>query len=213
VDWRREDSAYAAVTVVAAAVVGILIAGNFGLVPSPFVPPTSAGGPAAVTGNVTSRPRPSANAPADRSPDQAPSTETPSSPSGGDNTAPTAGLTTPAGTVVSATQGSRVTGVATDADSGVDKVMVTFTPSSGEAVTVPATVTCDGPSRTDCSWAAEVPGLIDTYEVYARATDRSGNVASTERRSITVVNLGGAVDDLTTDLLTELAALLSGTPG
>lgn len=212
-DWRREDWAYAAVTLVAAAVVGFLIAGNFGLVPSPFVPPTSAGPPAAMSGSLASRARPSTSARAAQAPAPAPVSQTPPSPAGGDNTAPSAELTTPSGTVISATQGSRVSGVAADADSGVDRVLVTFTPSSGEPVTVPATVRCGQSSRTNCTWTAEVPGLIDTYEVAAQVTDRSGNVASTERRSITVVNLGSAVDDLTTDLLKELAALLGGSGG
>ncbi len=211
-DWRREDSAYASATVVAAAVVGFLIAGNFGLVPSPFVPPTSAGAPAAAQ-SLAPRARTSVGTPATEAPGSAPGTQSPATPSSGDRTPPAAELTTAAGTVVSATQGSRVSGVATDDDSGVDRVLVTFTPSTGDDVTVPATVTCNGPSRTNCTWTAEVPGLIDTYEVSAQATDRSGNVATTDPRSITVVNLGGAVDDLTTDLLKELAVLLGEPTG
>ena len=209
-DWRREDWAYAVVTIVAAALVGFLIAGNFGLVPSPFVPPTSARAPAAVTGSITSRERNSPTNIGTQLPVPGPTSRMPTPSASGDTTAPTGELSTPSGTVVSATQGSRVSGVAADDASGIDRVMVTFTSSSGDPVTVPATVTCGQPSRTNCTWTAEVPGLLDTYEVVAQVTDRSGNIASTERRTITVVNLGSAVDDLTTDLLKELAALLSG---
>jgi hypothetical protein len=110
-----------------------------------------------------------------------------------------------------------VSGIATDAGSGVDAVVVTFQPNAGEATSVPATVSCEDASRMECTWMARVPGVVGSYEVTARATDRSGNATSVGPSNITVVNLGGPVQDLLDgplgDSLDGLALLLSGLLG
>jgi hypothetical protein len=211
VDWRREDSIYAAVTVVAGALVAFLIAGNFGLVPSPFGPVTAS--VASTPGQFTIRPARATSSSQTTAAPSTPGARTSVVPSFIDQTAPAAQVTTPGGARISATQRSRVTGVAGDANSGVDRVVVTFRPSSGEPVVVPATVTCDDASRTSCRWSAPVPGLLGSYSVTARVTDRSGNEANTGPTNMTVVNLGGTVEELTTNLLSDLGLLLRGLAG
>jgi hypothetical protein len=106
-----------------------------------------------------------------------------------------------------------VDGVATDAESGVQRVVVTFAPAEGEPIVVPATVTCDDAERTSCRWSAPVPGLIGSYAVTANVTDRSGNATRTGPTNMTVVNAGETVEELTTNLLSGLALLLRGLSG
>lgn len=111
--------------------------------------------------------------------------------------------------MVSATESSKVTGTASDAGSGVDKVIVTFDRGSGDATSVPASVSCSDASRTSCAWSADVPDLAGDYEVTAHVTDRSGNASTTEPTQLTSVNPGGAVDDLVPNgLIDELLRLL-----
>jgi hypothetical protein len=208
VDWRREDWGYAAATLVAAAFVAYLVAGNFGLVGTPFgrldagaspVTPAIAS-PRLTPGGLTGSPSPS------------PTTAPPPGAArrGTDRSSPSGEITTAEGTSLTATEGKKVTGTATDEGSGVDKVFATFDPGSGEPTTVPASVSCSDPSQTSCTWSADVPDVAGDYEVTARVIDRAGNSSVTPPRHITVVNVGGAVDELLPGVVDALRGLLGG---
>jgi hypothetical protein len=207
-DWRREDSAYAGATAVAAALVAYLVAANFGLVPSPFglkgaerrgelILPALVAAPAIVGGTATVPPgQPIANPPlAGTNPT--------------DDARPSAAFTTEDGaTVTGVTQSAEVLGTATDGRSGVGEVAVTFQPSSGEATRVPARLDCSDSSRRRCTWAAEAPAVAATYDVTATVTDRAENSDTAGPISVTVVNPGGPVEDLLGDVLDGLGNLL-----
>lgn len=194
-DWRREDWGYAAATLVAAAFVCYLVAGNFGLVRTPFGP-SIADGSASVP-ILAARERRLDSPPVPGSPAITPAPTDPAthSPTAGDEAPPTAVITAGTGTSVSATQGSQVAGTASDAGSGIDKVAVTFTPQTGDPVMVPATVSCRDASKRNCTWTADVPGLAGSYEATARAADRSGNRSTSEPKTVTVLNLGSLIPD------------------
>jgi hypothetical protein len=212
VDWRREDWGYAAATLVAASFVAYLVAGNFGLVGTPFgrldagaspvtpaiafgrrTPSTAVGVASPTPSSIgtpvaTGRPQPSV-----------------------DRSSPSADITSPGGTVVSVTQASKVTGTAQDEGSGVDKVTVTFDRGSGDSTTLPASLSCSDASRTSCTWSVDVPDLAGDYDVVAHAIDRSGNTTATEAKHVTVVNAGGTVEDLLPgDAVDDLLGLLGG---
>jgi hypothetical protein len=205
-DWRRDDWGYAGGTIVAAGLVAFLVAGNFGLVRSPFTPaeldPAPVQIPALVVGNRASltapMPLPTHTAPARSAPAEAPSER---------DLAPPTGDVNSGGTTVSVAQGSTISGVANDVDSGVNQVLAIFDDGSGEPKRVPATVTCEDASRTSCSWTARVPDVIGNYTVAAQLTDRAGNVGVTDTQEFTAVNLGKAVEDLTDGLLATLTTL------
>ena len=93
-------------------------------------------------------------------------------------------------------EGSTVSGLARDLDSGIHQVLVTFDPEQGDNTTGPADVLCDDAARTQCTWSAEVPPLVGDYTVTAHAVDRAGNVGAGASQQISVVNLGGPVEDL-----------------
>lgn len=193
-DWRREDWGYAAATTAAAFLVAYLVAGNFGLVRSPFVADELDGPSASVPALAVSRSsRNPSSAPA--SPGPAPATATPLAPAT-DLSPPSTQIDSAGGTVLSVTESSKVTGVASDTRSGVDRVMVAFASGPAEPRVVPATVTCTDSSRTNCTWTVEVPDLAGDYTVTPQVTDRAGNVAFGMPVDMTVVNLGGLVEDL-----------------
>lgn len=204
-DWRRDDWGYAGGTVVAAGLVAFLVAGNFGLVRSPFTPaeldPAPVQVPALVVGNrafVTApTPLPTHTA-LPRTPAQAP---------GASDLSPPTGYINSVGTTVSVAQSSTISGVANDTASGVNEVLAIFDNGSGEPSRVPATVSCENSSRTSCTWTARVPDVIGNYTVVAQVTDRAGNVGVTDTQEFTAVNLGKAVEDLTDGLLGTLTTL------
>lgn len=223
-DWTREDVRYAVATAAAVVLVGVLAAGNFGLLPSPLpgvdrqpvddvtVPVIAAGEPAAggqppaqtdaglddaanVLGSVVP--------PAPPAPGPGPAPEP------GDETAPTSAFTTPDGAVIVSLDSAPVTGTVTDGGSGVASVEVTFDGASTNTRTVEPS--CDGAARRNCTWEVDPPGVAGTYEVSARATDRAGNVESPGPDPITVTivttqtsddpddgdgGLGGLLDDV-----------------
>jgi hypothetical protein len=91
----------------------------------------------------------------------------------GDLVAPTTAISTPNLGIVLAT--GAVTGSVSDDRSGVDTVLVTFTPVLPLApTTVVATLSCNA-SRRLCTWSAPVPLIPGVYSVNARATDLAGN--------------------------------------
>jgi hypothetical protein len=213
--WRREDSAYAAAAIAAAAVVVYFIIGNFGLVPSPLgtgragtrsaiaVPNLTVG---SATTSSSGRqlatavpPVPTAVRPLPAAPPTRPAV---------DRTPPVARITTSNGTQLSLTTPSTIDGTASDADSGIRDVTVTFTRSSGGgATTVPGHVTCTNASRRTCSWSANVPTIAGQYTVTASAVDRRGNASRPASISITVVN-GGDVVSTVTNLVGGLVGAL-----
>lgn len=199
-DWRREDSTYAVATLVATAFVVYIIAGNFGLVPSPFTP--SSPRPESVftvpvLALATTAPTNPGGAGAD-SPSTSVPTEAPAAPARPtDTTRPSASFTTEGGLVATITEGARVSGTARDQHSGVNTVVVSFQPDIGDMTHVTADLSCQGRARTDCTWSAEVPSIAGTYRVTAAVTDRAGNRATAGPIEITVVNIGGTVEDLT----------------
>ena len=215
--WEREDAAYGAATIVAAALVAYFVIGNFGLVPSPLAPgglgavrpiavpsllatgaglrPTSTA--VAVVPSVAAGPLSPAASPTPR-------------PAASDRTPPLAAISTPGGTQVEVTQPATVQGTARDRGTGVRDVAVTFQPASGGAPTVvPAKVSCSDATRRDCTWSADVPAVAGTYNVTARAVDRASNAATAGPIDITVVD-GGSVVGTVTDAVSGLIGGLLG---
>lgn len=207
IDWRREDSVYAVASAAALALIAFLVAGTFGLVASPFGPaPSSAElavpvrtAPAPTAAGETPGPSPVA-APA-------PSTPAAATASAGDVTPPRADIASAGGTEVTLLNDATITGTAADAASGVSEVVVSFT-GGGEPSTVAAELSCRDATRRSCSWSADVPSAVGSYEVRATALDRSGNAGQSEPVRITVVDLGGAVADEEDGLLPRVGAAL-----
>lgn len=197
-DWRREDTGYAAATVAVVAFVGYLLAANFGLVPSPLAPlldgaPPAAAAVAAPTDVriTTELPEPPPAPAVDR-----PSATLPPATAGITDTAePAVSTTTQDGTTFGVTDPAIVEGTADDAGSGIDEVLVAFLTSSGTQV-VPADLACSGSGRRTCTWTAEVPAVVASYTVTAQAVDATGNRAKARPIDITVVNTGGAVQQV-----------------
>ncbi len=202
-DWRRDDTGYAAAALVAVGFAVYLVAANFGLVPpvlgalggatpaqaaiaiapDVFGEGGGSGGtdlptiPAAPKPRVT--PRPAVAIP----------TPVP------DTAHPVLAFSTPDGTALSVAEPATVEGKAADLHSGVDEVLVTFS-SGGNDYVVPAEVTCDDAARRTCTWVAKVPAVVADYSVSARATDRAGNVGDAAPIGLTVVNTGGVVEQI-----------------
>lgn len=215
-DWRREDWAYAGGTVVAAALVAYLVAGNFGLVRVPFTPPAVDGAPVRVPALASSSTTTSPATPEPVTivaPRKSPlTTEVLSN----DVAAPSAAIESAGGATISVTEGSTIEGHAMDLGSGVRDVVAIFTPASGDPVRVPATLHCPNPDRLACAWTAAVPDLVGSYTVTAEVTDREGNVGLAEAKDVTVVNLGKLVEGLDDGLaatLTAVGGLLGGLLG
>jgi hypothetical protein len=201
VTWRREDAAYAAAALAAAALVVYFAIGNFGLVPSPLAPgrveasapisvPTLGTPPAAGTSGAprTVVPQFATQPPADIAPVLTASA---------DRTPPVVRITTSSGAVLSLTQPAGIDGVASDSGSGMSTVTARFTPTAGGAPTVVAAgVVCDG-ARHNCTWSAGVPAVAGQYVVIATGRDRAANAARSAPVTITVVNGGGPVSTVT----------------
>jgi hypothetical protein len=80
-----------------------------------------------------------------------------------------------------------VTGTVTDDRSGVDTVVVTFTPLLPTGiVVVNATLSCNA-NRRSCTWSAAAPLIPGVYTVTAQATDLAGNVEFPGPAPITVI--------------------------
>jgi hypothetical protein len=198
VDWRREDSGYLAATVGIVGFVAYLIAANFGLVPSPLAPLIEGAPPAVAAIQappdittavfVPNPPPPAAVA------DRPSASHPPATAEVTDSDRPAVRVSTGDGTQVGLTAAPTVKGLASDAGSGVDKVLVTFQ-TVGTKQIVPASLAC-GPGRHACSWTAEVPAVLATYSVTATAADEAGNVAKSGSIDVTVVNTGGAVEEV-----------------
>jgi hypothetical protein len=200
VDWRRKDSTYAAATAVAAALVAYVVAGNFGLVPSPLLPPALGGAtPVAVApigAAATGTPGPSPSRGPSATPGRTSSpTAVPTAAPPRDTIAPTGAFTTQDGVSVPVDQGATVSGTASDAGSGVRDVLVTFSMSAGTSTTRPADLNCNA-SRSSCTWTAKIPATVGSYTITAQLRDRSGNKRNVGPINVTVVNAGGVVDDL-----------------
>jgi hypothetical protein len=217
VRWEREDAAYGAATIVAAALVAYFTIGNFGLVPSPLAPRgLGAVRPIGVpslqaAGGVASRPSATAAVvPSVAAGQKPPAASQPPRPAASDRTAPRADITTPGGTQVQVTQPATVDGTATDLAAGVRDVTVTFQPTSGGAPTVvPAKVSCSDATRRNCTWSAAVPSVAGAYNVTARAVDRASNAATAGPIDMTVLN-GGSVVGTVTDVVGGLVGGLLG---
>lgn len=210
---RREDAAYAAATLFAAGLVAYLTVANFGLVPSPFaaadfqgprpigVPallalpgPGDAGG-AGGTGTVQVPTVPDLSGGLNNGTPPAPARDT---------VPPAVAIGTPDGAILVSLSGESVQGTASDDASGVDRVVVTFTPLLGEPSVILADMACT--AGLTCSWSVAPPTLIGNYTIEAQAFDRSGNSATAGPVNITIVEaqpssqassgglVGGAVD-------------------
>jgi hypothetical protein len=197
VDWRREDSSYLAATVGIIGFVAYLIAANFGLVPSPLAP-LADGAPPVVAAiqappdiNIAvSVPTPPPGPVVDRPSASHP----PAIAEDADTDRPAVRVSTADGTSIGLTSSPVVQGVADDVGSGVEKVLVTFRTATGEQI-APAKVTCNA-SHTKCTWSAKVPAVLASYEVTAEAFDRAGNAMRSAPIDMSVVNTGGAVEQL-----------------
>jgi hypothetical protein len=70
-----------------------------------------------------------------------------------------------------------VEGTAVDPTSGVDKVLVTYTPVLlGSPTTAAAQVTCTDAARHNCTWRLAPPSGVGRYRLSVSAVDRAGNV-------------------------------------
>jgi hypothetical protein len=203
VDWRREDSGYAAATLVAGAVVAFFVAGNFGLVPSPLAPAAPVRRPPVRVAALSSTPGATRSTPRSTLvPVASTGPPTSTSPASVDRQPPSVAFTTADGeTITGVTEGATVQGTASDSGSGVRAVDVTFEPSTGGASEVSAELECTDVSHRSCSWSARVPGAAGNYTVRAKATDRDGNASTAGPIGISVVNPGGPIQDLTDDRL------------
>jgi hypothetical protein len=224
VDWRREDTGYAAAAVGAVGFVVYLLAANFGLVPSPIA---GLGGAQAAEAAIQIPPDVRVGSVGNDLPPVAPATAQPMaepvtpSPIARDELRPTLAFSTEDGASFGVTVPATIEGRAADASSGVDKVFVTFK-SQGQEWKVPAKVTCTDASRRNCTWTAEVPGVLADYDVSAKGTDRAGNEGSAKDIGVTVVNTGGVVKQVgetvaraptaVTDAVGTLLSFLLGGP-
>jgi len=189
--WRREDYGYAVATLAAVAFVAYLIAGNFGLVPSPLGRGRTDGLPqtevaALAFSNLDGRtlPTPSiAPVPApihregreDRSPLPA---------------KPTIEINTKSGTQVTLAQKATVIG-RIFAPAGYRAVIVSFKQTTGNPADVVASPSCYEPGK--CTWSVPVPTTLGTYQVRAGIVDKLGRAAMSNTITITVVNAGNVV--------------------
>jgi hypothetical protein len=205
--WRREDIGYAAAAAAAFALVVYLLAGNFGLVPSPLSSAISGDAPSLVdvaaplTGGSDGSESPDDTVGGGRAPGPAP--ETPGLPvppsnrpgSTPDNGPPSVKITTADGTTYAPTDEPRVRGTAGDAASGIDEVLVTFA-SEADTQTIQARVSCDDDSRRSCGWSVDASGLAGPYTVTAIARDRDGNKKNSTPIEVTILSAGGVIDEV-----------------
>ncbi len=192
-DWRREDYGYATAAAAAVAFLVYLVAGNFGLVPSPLTPgAASTGVPPAVAPLAA----PLIGSGATLVPGIAPIppklTPVPVLPN--DLVPPAVAITTENGAALALGQPGVVAGTVADVGSNIEEVLVTFTDPSGKTTTVPAEVTCQ--ENGQCGWTAKIPAVVAAYSVSAEAIDAAGNVGHSEPIEIAVLNTGGTVQDV-----------------
>ena len=137
--WSREDLGYAGATAFAVALLIYLVAGNFGLIPTPFSTQDTAFDSPSVLGvdAIAANSAPDTDVVVEPAP--APSLTPSNEPGvpvdprpGQDTAAPSVEITTAAGTQVSVDQPASVEGVARDLGVGVDEVQVTFTAQTGQ---------------------------------------------------------------------------------
>jgi hypothetical protein len=190
--WRREDYGYAAATLAAVLLVAYLIAGNFGLVPSPLRRGRAGGLPQAdvaaliVTNPAGQRPLPVPGVAPAPLPREVRSDKPDAF------AAPSVVIDTKSGTQVTLAEKASVLG-RTLAPAGVRNVKVTFMPSSGTPTTVLAFGKCTDSSYRACNWDVSVPALVGTYKVSAVVTDKTGRTAKSNTITISVVNAGTVV--------------------
>lgn len=189
--WKREDMAYGAATTAAAGLLLFLVAGNFGLLPSPLTPLDLRDGPAVQIPRVlalSADASEATNDPASSADGLIPSvgsrrsTPTPAV----DDRAPSVTIEPPAMPVVVAGSQDVVMGSASDDVSGIARVVVTFVGIVGEMSSVSADLVCSSPLR--CTWSAGAPAAADSYEIRAKAFDRAGHSADSDTVTVTVIS-------------------------
>ncbi|MHB8511686.1 MAG: hypothetical protein ACYDCC_05850 [Actinomycetota bacterium] len=103
-----------------------------------------------------------------------------------DTTPPTTSVSTADGAILGAPiMGDQVQGTATDDRSGIDHVLVTFTPPAafGKPFTTRAWLQCDS-SQLNCTWSAQAPQAPGPYTVDVLTVERSGLSDLGARRSL-----------------------------
>ena len=211
VDWRREDTGYAVAAAAALAFLIYLLAANFGLVPSPLAPLQASRSnvtiqsPALV--DIPLIPKAAATVRTAVGHAIKPVTQHVI----GDTTAPIVSILTKTGTQVSLAEPGLVQGVATDAGSGLDKVVVAFVNGSQKTL-VAASTTCGSGATKQCTWTAPVPGAIGGYSIVAQAVDKAGNIKQSAPIDLTVVNTGSTVKQVT-DVVGRVPTVLDKTVG
>jgi len=190
--WRREDYGYAAATIAAVAFVAYIIAGTFGLVPSPLGHGRTDGLPQAevaalaITNTASRTTLPSAGvAPAPAPVHLVARSDTPAALG-----PPSVFIDTKSGTTVKLIDKATVVGRAL-APAGLKNVVVTFASSNGGPTTAFASSRCT--NATTCTWSVAIPAVVGTYNVTATVTDAKGRTASSKAITLTVVNTGNAV--------------------
>jgi hypothetical protein len=195
--WRREDYGYAAATLAAVVFLAYLIAGNFGIVPSPLSIGRGDELPEAeiavlASSQTLTRPVPVAQiapAPAPKAPKDATPTAKPLP------APPTVAISTKSGTQVSVQNPGSINGTATG-PAGVLKVEVSFAPSSGDPATVLSTLTCNA-GKHACGWVAKIPSLAGGFRVTATVTDIFGRTSTSKPIDIMVLNPGNVIGGVT----------------
>lgn len=181
-------------------VVGYLLAGNFGLVPSPLTP--NAGGGFAPEGVPVLA--------AEQTPGDGGATPGPGGGGGGgggtvpvlptpppaspDTTPPSVSIDAEDGETRTVGDASTVMGSASDTGTGVSIVRVSFDDGSGPLV-VDAGLRCSL-DRRSCEWSADPPMMIGTYEITAMAVDAVGNSATAGPVTIIFVDPVSGLNDL-----------------
>lgn len=195
-DWRREDTGYAGAVVVAAALLGYLVAGNLGLVPTPVSSGVNSNDAAVAPASISvaQSPEDIIVAVAPMAPDPQAATP-PRTIVIADLSKPVIDIATQSGAVLGVANGAAITGTVTDVGSGVNEVLVTFIRDNGKTTSVPAKLACDG-AHAKCTWSVEAPAVLGRFEVKADASDAAGNTSSSSPIDFAVVNTGSAVEDV-----------------
>jgi hypothetical protein len=198
-EWRRQDVAYAVATAACCALLGYLVAGNFGLVPSPiggrpdrsFPIVRVAAAPEVTGAGVAVAPEPDpvlSSLVLPRGADEITPPSRPRLPAAIDTTPPTSAFSTPDGSVLVE---EPVTGTVRDTDSNIARVRVTFALAGTASQERDATLSCGDDARS-CSWSVRAPLAAGTYTVSVQASDAAGNAESPGPGpiSVTVVDAG-----------------------
>ncbi len=200
--WRREDYGYAAAALAAVLFVAYLIAGNFGLVPSPLGRGRAEGLPQADIAALAASERTPRSLPlvdvAPAAPVIVPVKHVAARPA-----APTIHIDTVSGTTVKVTQKSTVAGHVT-APAGLRLVAVRFTPNTGPASTAAVKPGC-GTAARPCAWSVPVPAALGSYRVTAAVEDALGRTALSNTINVTVIDTGGVVGGVVHGLQTTVS--------